>query len=164
MPRHNRHGSGTPRTCPTAPSSTGTCGADNALKARIAIFAVLAVVGGLGEAELKQSLDSANPAPSATAPAAPSLAVGDCIASPNETVMAPIPCTSAHTAQIYTLFASESVADPTSTENCDESLVVSASLPQNNSEQYDLTDVNGTMTGICLIVTSPITHSVVRGG
>lgn len=135
----------------------------NALIAQSTVFAVLAALAAFAKFDLDHTSGSANQTPGATASAAPSLAVGQYISSPNDPALTPIPCSSPHSAQIYSLVYATGFVATTSDDDCDESLIESASLPPTHSEQYIMTTINGTMTDICLIVTSPITHSVVRG-
>lgn len=95
----------------------------------------------------------------AAQPTQPAVTVGECLrdASISDFDLKPIPCTSSHDAQIF------SIVDTTSGDGCDSSLILNGRLPQDHSEATLMTSVRNTPTTICFVITPAITHSVVQG-
>jgi hypothetical protein len=84
--------------------------------------------------------------------------VGECMQDPATSFsVKSVPCTSAHTAQVY------AVAQTASGGGCGGSLIESKLLPQDHYIESLSTFADGTTITLCLMITPSITHSFVRG-
>lgn len=131
-----------------------------AVQVRFALFLLVVALGTYSEFVLNDdSSGSTSPAHGATTPPGPTVTLGECMQDPatDADALTPILCTSPHTAQVY------SIAETASGQGCDDGLLLTAALPQIHSDETLFAVIGGTPQTVCLIVTSSLTRSVVRG-
>jgi hypothetical protein len=128
----------------------------NAQNARIAVGLVAVAVLLYAQ----PSNGGASNQKAAAQPARPAFVVGECIQDPSTANLdiKQIPCTSSHTAQVFSIVDTAS-GDAT----CDSSLIMSGRVSQNYSVDTMMTTIGNTPKIICIIITPPIAQSVVRG-
>lgn len=103
---------------------------------------------------------TANSSQSTAKPTLITVTVGECMQDPSTSFdMKSTPCTSAHTAQVYSVTENTT----TSSDSCSKSPITNKLLPQNHYVESVTSVFGDTPTTICLIITPSITHSVVQG-